>query len=96
MAQDKVDYSELDRREITPLLMEKLDRINGNVDDIKVIAQESARALKGHNSTPGIIASVQANAAAISRIDKKSNRNDVIVGAGTIIGTVVGYLFGGK
>ena len=32
----------------------------------------------------------------IERLEKKSNRNDTIVGVGTIIGSIVGFVFGNK
>ena len=32
----------------------------------------------------------------IGKIEKKSNRNDFIVGIGTIVGSVVGFIFGNK
>ena len=95
MAKD-TDYAGPERREMNPLIIEKLDRINASVNDIKEISEDNRRALRGYNNTPGIVAGVNNNADAIKKLDEKSNRNDVIVGAGTIIGSVIGFIFGNK
>lgn len=90
------EYDGIDRRESTPLLFEKLDRINGNVEAVKDIAEDNRRALRGYNDKPGMVAGVQANADNIEKLEKKSNRNDFIVGVGTIIGSVIGFIFGSE
>ncbi len=81
---------------MNPLILEKLDRINESVNDIKAISEDNRRALRGYNNTPGIVAGVNNNTDAIEKLETKSNRNDVIVGVGTIIGSVVGFIFGNK
>ena len=90
------EYNGKERRQMNPVIIEKLDRINESVNDIKVISEDNRRALRGHNSTPGIVAGVDANKDNIERLEAKSNRNDAIVGVGTIIGSVVGFIFGNK
>ena len=78
------------------LVLEKLDRINENIKDVKGISEDNRKALRGHNSTPGIVGMVSNNCDAIKDLETKSNRNDAIVGVGTVIGTVIGYIFGQK
>ena len=90
----KEDYNGKERRQMNPVIIEKLDRINASVNDIKVISEDNRRALRGHNSSPGMVAGVDANCKAIKALEAKSNRNDTIVGVGTIIGSVVGFIFG--
>jgi hypothetical protein len=91
------EYKGVDRRkhlDLNPLLMEKLDRINGNVDQVKVISEDNRRALRGYNEKPGIVAGVKSNTDAIEDLENKSNRNDRIIGIMTGIGTIFGVIFG--
>lgn len=92
----KTNYNDIDRRQANPLILEKLDRINSNVNDIKVISEDNRRTLRGYNTVPGIVAGVNANADAIKKLEGKSNRNDIIVGIGTVVGSIVGFFFGDK
>ena len=87
--------NEFDRRESTPMILEKLDQLNAKMDDIKNIAIQNRDTLRGTGSEPGLVGCVHENTRAIVDLAGKSNRNDAIVGIGTIIGSVVGFIFGG-
>lgn len=86
------------------LVLAKLEQINGKINELKHMADDNRRALRGYNNTPGLVGCVSALAAEVERIrdediqrlEDKSNRNDAIVGIGTIIGSVIGFLFGGR
>ena len=85
-----------DRRVNNLLIMEKLDRINENIKDVKVISESNRIALRGHNSDQGLVGKCQSNIVAIADLKAKSNRNDGVVGVATILGTVLGVIFGNK
>jgi hypothetical protein len=86
------------------VILHKLDTMSDKIDDIKNIAIENQKTLRGHDDSPGLVGVCAQNARDIERIcnedikrlEGKSNRNDAIVGAGTIIGSIIGFFFGGK
>ena len=75
-------------------ILAELKVMNGKLDAIKETTDGNSRTLRGHNSTPGMVGKVDQNCKDIERLEEKSNRNDAIVGIGTIIGTIAGVIFG--
>lgn len=81
---------------MTDVIMVKLDQMGKKLDDIKAISEDNRRALRGYDDKPGLVGRVGAVEDSLDKLEEKSNRNDVIVGAGTIVGSVIGFIFGQK